>query len=168
VGFATASEVARTRQGDCSEHAVLLAALLRGAGIPSRTVSGLIYTDEFLGRKNVFAYHMWTQAWLTQGVGGRWVDLDATLDALPFDAAHIALATSSQSDVGAVNDIVKIAGLLGRLSLQVVWVDEPDPSPAKASSAPPVRARAFVASPSLKGKNQKNTTRGIPADPTGG
>ena len=35
VGLATASEVALTRQGDCTEHAVLLAAMLRVVGIPS-------------------------------------------------------------------------------------------------------------------------------------
>ena len=43
VGFASASEVARTATGDCSEHALLLAAMLRADGIPSRTASGLIY-----------------------------------------------------------------------------------------------------------------------------
>ena len=64
VGFATASEVARTGQGDCTEHAVLLAAMLRAEGIPSRVVSGLIYVDRFLGHRQVFGYHMWTQAWI--------------------------------------------------------------------------------------------------------
>ena len=34
VGFATAADVARTAQGDCTEHAVLLAALLRASDIP--------------------------------------------------------------------------------------------------------------------------------------
>src|SRR5690606_18990396 len=36
VGYASASETARTATGDCTEHAVLLAALLRAAAIPSR------------------------------------------------------------------------------------------------------------------------------------
>jgi transglutaminase-like putative cysteine protease len=36
VGFASASETARSRAGDCSEHAVLLAAMLRANGIPAR------------------------------------------------------------------------------------------------------------------------------------
>jgi hypothetical protein len=125
VGFATASEVARTRQGDCTEHAVLLAAMLRAAEIPSRTVTGLIYIDEFVGQRGVFAYHMWTQAWLAVGAGEepgleRWVDLDATLPGQPFDAAHITLAVSAMADPAPVNDLVRVMPLLGRIKLKVV------------------------------------------------
>ncbi len=125
TGFATAVEVARTAQGDCTEHAVLLAALLRGSGIPSRTVTGLIYVEQFMGRENVFGYHMWTQAWLSDGPsgaseGGRWVDLDATLADTPFDAGHIALAVSAQDEATALNDMAKIVPWLGRLSIRVV------------------------------------------------
>lgn len=94
--LATASEVAESASGDCTEHAVLLAALLRADGIPSRVVFGLIYIDAFAGQRQVFGYHMWTQAHLD----GRWVDLDATL-ARPFDAAHITLGASSLADESA-------------------------------------------------------------------
>jgi len=122
VGFATAGEVARTRQGDCSEHAVLLAAMLRSAGIPSRTVSGLLYVDEFAGRQGVFGYHMWTQAWLGGDAGGgRWVDLDATLgNDTPFDATHIALVRSVLADDTMMNDMVDMAPMIGRLAIRVI------------------------------------------------
>jgi transglutaminase-like putative cysteine protease len=90
TGFATASQVAEQRSGDCTESAVLLAALLRAGGIPSRVVTGLLFIESFEGQSNVFGYHMWAQAHLD----GRWVDLDA-ITAEPFDAAHIALATSA-------------------------------------------------------------------------
>ncbi len=122
VGFATASEVARTAQGDCTEHAVLLAALLRVVGIPSRTVNGVIYIDEFLNQAGVFGYHMWTQAWLEGGPGrgGRWVDLDATLQDQPFDAAHIAFATSAMDDPTMINDMISMLPLIGRLKIKVV------------------------------------------------
>jgi transglutaminase-like putative cysteine protease len=117
VGFATASEVARTKQGDCSEHAVLLAALLRAAGIPSRTVTGVLYVEEFLGRRGVFGYHMWAQAW----VDGRWLDLDAVLDAnTPFDATHITLGTSAMAEATMTNDMVAVMPLIGRMSIQVL------------------------------------------------
>lgn len=119
VGFATASEVARTARGDCTEHAVLLAAMLRGAGIASRTVTGVVYVDAFLGHEAVFGYHMWTQAWLEDG-GGRWVDLDATLDQHPFDAGHIALATSALQDGQVINDMVHMARWIGRMSIRVI------------------------------------------------
>ncbi len=122
VGLATASEVARTRQGDCTEHAVLLAAMLRAAHIPSRTVSGLIYVDRFLDRTGVFGYHMWTQAWLGDKTTdrGRWVDLDATLGMRPFDAGHIALATSDMHDGSMANDLMVLVPVMGRLKINVI------------------------------------------------
>ena len=116
VGFATAAEVARTGAGDCTEHAVLLAAMLRAAEIPSRVVSGLVYAEEFEGAANVFGYHMWTQAW----IDGGWADLDATLpDGVPFDATHIALATSDLDEAQATNSLVALVPLLGTLSIEV-------------------------------------------------
>ncbi len=121
IGMATAGETARSAEGDCTEHAVLLAALLRAAGIPSRTVSGLLYVDEFLGQKQVFGYHMWTQAWLDTGQGAHWVDLDAVLPHHAFDAAHIALGVSSMDDQsGAMGgDVLDLLPVLGRLSIAV-------------------------------------------------
>lgn len=120
VGLASAAEVAITAQGDCTEHAVLLAALLRAQGIPSRTVSGLIYVDRFLETDHIFAYHMWTQAWLNpDGQGSRWMDLDATLDD-PFDAAHITLATNSFAESQLFNDLVALSPILGNLRITVV------------------------------------------------
>lgn len=116
VGFASAAEVARTRTGDCTEHAVLLAAMLRADGIPSRVVSGLIYADEFEGQKGVFGYHMWTQA----REGERWLNLDATLPpGVKFDATHIALATSDLADGETSNALVSLVPLLGNLTIQV-------------------------------------------------
>ncbi len=130
VGFATASEVARARQGDCTEHGVLLAAMLRGAGIPSRTVTGLIYVDRFLGREGVFGYHMWTQAWLAgdgeagaaedEPPGGRWVDLDATLPERPYDAAHLVLGVSALADGWMHNDLVEMMPVYRRLRIEVL------------------------------------------------
>lgn len=130
VGFATASEVVRTRTGDCTEHAVLLAALLRARGIPSRVVTGLVYVDDFLGRRGVFGYHMWTQAWIEpEGRQlNRWMDLDATMPAGPdgqrFDATHIALTTSALSADEGFNDLAELATLIGGMSIRVVETDD--------------------------------------------
>ena len=117
TGFATASEVARTLSGDCTEHAVLLAALLRADGIPSRVASGLVYLERFAGGRDVFGYHMWTQAL----IGGRWIDLDAALpgEVDGFDATHVALAVSALDGPEAAADFVPLAGLIGRLRIEV-------------------------------------------------
>lgn len=121
VGFATASETARSGEGDCTEHAVLLAALLRARGIPSRVVSGLIYADAFAGGRDIFGYHMWTQAMLKDEEGvSRWHDLDATLPGpRGYNAAHIALAVSALEDAGPVGGLAELAPLLGRLAIEV-------------------------------------------------
>ncbi len=121
VGFATASEVALTGQGDCTEHGVLLAALLRTQGIPSRTVTGLIYADVLLGQRAVFGYHMWTQAWIDDDdFGGRWVDLDAVLPpAMAFDATHIALMVSPLADNQVNNDMVALLPFFDAVQIEV-------------------------------------------------
>ncbi len=74
VGYATAVEVAASREGDCSEHAVLAAAMCRAVGIPARIVMGYVYVSEFGQHTNVFGGHAWVEAY----VGGKWVYLDAT------------------------------------------------------------------------------------------
>ncbi|MGD2113562.1 MAG: transglutaminase-like domain-containing protein [Acidobacteriota bacterium] len=145
TGFATASEVARTGTGDCTEHAVLLAALLRADGIPSRVVSGLVYLEEVAGVRNVFGYHMWTQAL----IDGRWLDLDAT--AAPpedpdapgygFDATHIALAVSALAGPDATGELLPLTPLVGRLEIRVVEMDRavrdrPPSRPPRPPSAP--------------------------------
>jgi len=86
VGYASALEVARKPEGDCTEHAVLLAALGRALGIPTRVVDGLAYTDRYAGLDHVFVPHAWAQAY----VDGRWQSFDAALQG--FDAGHIALS----------------------------------------------------------------------------
>ncbi len=119
TGFATASEVAAERSGDCTEHSVLLAALLRAEGIPSRVVTGLVYLDSFAGASVVFGYHMWVQA----RIGGRWLDLDPTLaTAQPggFDATHVALATSTLDGPDAGRSLDRLLPLFGRLRIQVL------------------------------------------------
>ncbi|MGD9790338.1 MAG: transglutaminase family protein [Phycisphaerales bacterium] len=120
VGFATASEIARDREGDCSEHAVLLATLLRLDGIPARAACGLIYADAFAGAKSIFGYHMWTQALLEVDGTKRWVDLDATLPGnTPYDATHITLGVSSLNDTDVTESLVNLVPLLGRVKIAV-------------------------------------------------
>jgi transglutaminase superfamily protein len=86
VGYASALEVARKPEGDCTEHAVLLAALGRSLGIATRVVDGLAYAPGFAGKDQVFVPHAWVQAW----IDGRWQSFDAALPG--FDAGHIALS----------------------------------------------------------------------------
>ena len=116
--FASASEALRTGSGDCTEHAVLLAALLRAQGIPSRVVAGLVWCDDFSGRRDVFGWHLWTQAL----VDGRWIDLDATLPAEgpAFHPGHIAFAATALSDPAGDPALVRLLAALGALRIEVL------------------------------------------------
>jgi hypothetical protein len=87
VGFATASEAARDRAGDCTEHAVLLAALGRVRGLPTRVVAGLAYVPDYNGGGPVLGYHMWAQFYLN----GQWVDYDAALSNIPGPPRRLGL-----------------------------------------------------------------------------
>jgi hypothetical protein len=115
--FASAAEAAEARGGDCSEHAVLLAALLRESGIPARVASGLVYADRFAGERNVWAWHVWTQALLPEPDGSlRWRDLDATLP-VPYHAAHICVAVGAL-EAGATDPMwTSTLSLIGNLSI---------------------------------------------------
>jgi hypothetical protein len=86
VGYASALEVAKKPEGDCTEHAVLLAALGRSLGIATRVVDGLAYTERYAGVEHVFVPHAWVQAF----IDGQWHSYDAALHG--FDAGHIALS----------------------------------------------------------------------------
>jgi hypothetical protein len=118
VGFATASEVARNREGDCSEHGVLLAALGRSLGIPSRVVCGIVYVPTFKEADQVFGFHMWTQFYL----GDQWVDFDAAQRETDCNPTHIAFAVSSMKDAAMGEFAFPLIKLMGQIKLQVLDV----------------------------------------------
>lgn len=98
--FATSREALRTMKGDCSEAAVLTAALLRAAGVPSRVVLG--YAS--LGQ-GVWIGHAWAEAWLGgsepgAGTGGGWIGLDAALREFPTGPHRVALVALSGRESG--------------------------------------------------------------------
>jgi hypothetical protein len=84
IGYASAGDAARLREGDCTEHALLLAALGRAAGVPTRVANGLAYTEDFGSGGPVFVPHAWVAAW----TGERWQAFDA---ALPGDQLRLVL-----------------------------------------------------------------------------
>lgn len=88
--------------GDCNEHAVLLAAMARAAGIPARIETGLVYMR---GR---FYYHAWNLLYL-----GEWITADAVLGQLPADVTHIRFASGS----GQQFDLM---GVIGKVKIEVV------------------------------------------------
>lgn len=66
----SADTVAKQKKGDCTEHAILLATLMKIRGIPARIASGLILTP---GRPG-FTGHVWVEA----KIEDNWYPFDST------------------------------------------------------------------------------------------
>ena len=125
VGYASAAEVAAGRAGDCSEFAVLTAAMCRAVGIPAQMVVGVAYVKDFAGFQG-FGGHAWAQAYIgedgTSEQKGRWVSLDAAFKSSGlggYDAGHIALAVGN----GEPADFFNIATTLGQFKIEKVKVN---------------------------------------------
>ena len=109
IAVAPASEVVRNRRGTCVAYAVLLAALERAAGLPSRVVMGFAYAN------GIWGGHAWTEAY----VDNRWIALDSALFSPgPADAARLRFGASAGDD-----HLIKIlaagAQLYGNVECQV-------------------------------------------------
>ena len=110
--LSTAAEVAEFREGDCTEHAVLLAALARARGIPARVAIGLVYQAP----TQSFAYHMWNELW----IGDRWLPLDATLGRGGIGAGHLKLTDSSLAGATAYSSFLPVGQVIGQLKIEVL------------------------------------------------
>lgn len=116
--FATADHVARTLEGDCTEYAVLTAAMCRAVGIPARTAVGLLYVTDPKNRP-VMGFHMWTEVF----VRGQWMSIDATLGQGFVDASHLKISDQSWYNVQSLTPLLPLLRVLGKVRIQVVEVD---------------------------------------------
>lgn len=114
TAFAPASEVARNLSGDCTEHSVLVSAMCRAAGIPSRVVVGLVYAENLGG----FGFHMWNEVYVNR----RWVAIDASFEQDTVDAVHIKLADASLDGVSPFEAFLPIVRVLGKMTIEPIEV----------------------------------------------
>lgn len=106
AGHFSAAEALSLRRGDCTEGAVVLAALGRAAGIPTKVASGIVYSrEQYHGTSHSFAPHAWTMAY----VDGRWASFDMSLEG--FDSTYIAF-NLSDGDPGSIVAGHTLAALL--------------------------------------------------------
>ena len=121
VAFGSAKETLNSREGDCTEHAVLLAALTRSLGIPTRLAVGLVYLpQEDSNSIGHFVFHMWTEIYLGDLNHGEWYPMDASFPEKQMDATHIKLfdtALSNESDLETLAR--RVTDLMGRLRIDV-------------------------------------------------
>lgn len=117
IGYASALEVIDLREGDCTEHAVLLAALARALKIPALVATGMAYTNAFAGQTRSFVPHAWVKAW----VDGEWQGFDAALG--EYGSGHIALSVGDGEPFRFYRGIEA----LGTLRLEAVEGDNGSP-----------------------------------------
>ena len=104
----TALEVLDSMRGDCTEHAILMAALGRAVGLPTRMVTGLAYV------RGGFGYHAWNEVYV-----GRWVEMDASWGQMTVDAGHLQLYASSLDPASYARASLATGRTLGAISIDV-------------------------------------------------
>jgi hypothetical protein len=113
MGFGSALEALEKRRGDCTEHAMLLAALCKASGIPARVALGLVATGT-----GTFEYHMWTQVY-----AGEWIDADPGLNQFPVDASHIMFFTGRMEEKNLFPISQLMFKILGKAEIEVIEAD---------------------------------------------
>ncbi len=104
-GFDIASQVAKSQEGDCTEHAVLLAALLRMYSYPARVVTGVYIS---LDEPKLAYGHAWTEYY----EDNKWTGLDATRISQEVDHLHIPFDIIENETIGYSIELIKLAQTL--------------------------------------------------------
>jgi len=129
IGLASARSTLDSKDGDCTENAFLLAALLRAVKIPSRIVVGLVAVGPgpsgFDGTR--FVPHAWVEAWVESSAEQTkeegWVALDSAVFSPTVDATHLAMAKSDGGEEGAIVQVTApLLQGLGKFDLR--WLGE--------------------------------------------
>jgi hypothetical protein len=110
IAMAPASEVARDRRGTCFGYAMLLGALTRAAGIPSRLRMGYVYAGGIWGG----------HAWIDVRIGDQWIPLDGALYSPgSADAARFSVFTSALAD-GTLNGFGGLGQLFSNVDIKIL------------------------------------------------
>ena len=116
--LATADHVARTLEGDCTEYAMLTAAMCRAEGVPSRTAVGLVYA-EVKGYARLSPSTCGPRS-MPAITGCR---SDATLGLGKVGATHLKIADQSWHEVRTMMPLFPVMRVMGRVSIEVVSIE---------------------------------------------
>ncbi len=111
----TSLEALDALRGDCTEHAILLAALGRAVGLPTRLCTGLAY----VGGK--FGYHAWNEVYV-----GRWVEMDSSWGQMTVDAGHILIYSSAVDETSYARASLATGRTIGTVQLQLLGYETAD------------------------------------------
>lgn len=105
----SALEILQQKRGDCTEHAIVLAALAQAVGIPAKMVAGLAYD------RRAYHYHAWNELFV-----GRWVEVDATWGEQTVDAGHLQLAGAALDSTSMARLSLAAGRTMGALTLEIL------------------------------------------------
>ncbi|MGC9325846.1 MAG: transglutaminase-like domain-containing protein [Desulfomonilia bacterium] len=103
----TALDVLMEKRAECQGHAYLYASFARSLGIPTRVISGIVYSIEHQG----FLYHAWAESFIED----RWVPVDPTLNQVPADVTHVKVVEGEN-----MADLIPMVSLIGRIRIEVI------------------------------------------------
>jgi hypothetical protein len=110
IAVAPASEVVRNRAGTCFGYSMLLGALARASGVPTRLQMGFVYTG------GIWGGHAWIEAYQR----GEWIAIDAALvSPRQADAARISFFSSSLEE-GTLAGLGSLAQLYGNVEIEIL------------------------------------------------
>jgi transglutaminase-like putative cysteine protease len=112
-GYAPATATLESQTGDCTEHSVLLSALLRTLGVPTRLVDGVVVDGGRAG------YHEWVEVQIDDE---GFVPADPTFGEFPASVARLKLAEGSSSPEGLL-DLGIAAGRILRPGVKIEVVE---------------------------------------------
>lgn len=104
--FSNASETLEAGFGDCGEHAVLAAAMLRAADIKATVILGLVYVEA----KKGYFYHAWVAAYTD-----KLIFTDPALGVFPASRGYIPLVIDSDG-----RNMVHLGAIVDRISVSYV------------------------------------------------
>lgn len=107
-GFDIASQVAVAGEGDCTEYAVLTAAVARAVGLPARVALGVALTQEPQG------LHAYGHAWAEIDSGSGWQVADAALANLKSPVRYLALGVLEDEGPGYTMSVMQ--------QIQPTWI----------------------------------------------
>lgn len=107
-GWEVASRVALNRDGDCTEHAVLLVALARANAIPARVALGLVIVGD---HDDVRAYG---HAWAELQIEGQWTVADAAMFGASVPVHYVPFGVLDDEGPGYLLAVMQMSALLAQ------------------------------------------------------
>lgn len=105
--YSSALETLQSGFGDCGEHAVLLAALLRAKRVPARQFLGLVYMPD----RKAYLGH----AWVGVKLGEEWVFADPAQGRFPAVGRLVPLLIDDSG-----TEAIEVLRLIGRVTVEYV------------------------------------------------